>query len=56
MSSRNSGHVSVRLEHPQDYEAVRRVVTAAFTESKHGHNGEADLVDQLRTNCEELLS
>jgi len=48
--------LSIRNETPTDRDAVRRVIVEAFTHSELGHHGEADLVDQLRSHCNDLLA
>ncbi len=48
--------ISIRRETPNDRDAVRRVIVDAFTACEFGHNGEADIVDRLRNNCDDLLS
>ncbi len=48
--------ISIRSETPEDYAAIRQVIIGAFEKCEFGHNGEADLVDQLRNNCDNLLS
>ena len=44
--------VKIRNETPDDYDAVRNVTVVAFANSEFGHNGEADLVDNIRENQE----
>ncbi len=48
--------ISIRPETHDDHDAVRCVIVDAFTDCEFGHNGEADLVDQLRNNCDDLLA
>ena len=48
--------ISIRSETPNDRDAVRRVIVDAFTECDFGHHGEADIVDRLRNDCDDLLS
>jgi putative acetyltransferase len=48
--------IYVRRETAGDYDCIRRVVVEAFSGSDHGHNGEADLVDDLRAEPEDRLS
>ena len=48
--------ISIRSESPLDWDSVRRVIVEAFTTCEFGHSGEADIVDQLRHNCPEVLS
>ena len=48
--------VLIRPEKPADHDAVRRVIVDAFTDCQFGHNGEADLVDLVRSNCDDLLA
>ena len=48
--------ISIRSETPADYAAIRHVIVDAFTECDYGYNGEAELVDQLRNGCDNLLA
>lgn len=48
--------MEIRQETPHDRDAIRRVTIDAFSHCEFGHNGEADLIDQLRENCPEILS
>lgn len=48
--------ISIRPETPADVDAVRQIVTDAFSASEFGHNGEAELVDRLRENCQDSVS
>ena len=48
--------ITIRTETADDIDAIRAVVVDAFTASEFGHSGEAELVDQLRANCDEVLS
>ncbi len=48
--------ISIRSETPDDHDAIRRVIVDAFTDCEFGYNGEADLVDQLRNECDDLLA
>lgn len=41
--------VEIRREQPDDEAAIREVTSLAFESSEFGHNGEAGLVDKLRT-------
>ncbi|MDA2925403.1 N-acetyltransferase [Acidobacteria bacterium AH-259-L09] len=43
--------IRIRKEHPQDIETIREVNVRAF-----GQAQEADIVDKLRHNCNDLLS
>jgi len=43
--------IEIRDEQPKDMEAIREVNVRAF-----GQMQEADLVDKLRQNCDDLLS
>ena len=45
--SRESRHVAIRAEVPEDFDAIRRLVSAAF-----GSDVEADLVDRIRASPE----
>ena len=47
---------TVRPAVTSDNGAIREVVVAAFSGSQFGHNGEAELVDQLSENCDNLIS
>jgi putative acetyltransferase len=49
-------HVHIDTEQPGDSAEIRAVVEAAFSSSPLGHHGEADLVEQLRNSCPEVLS
>lgn len=48
--------ISIRAETPDDNDAIRRLIVDAFADCELGHNGEADLVDQLRNECDGLLA
>ena len=48
--------ISIRPETQRDYKAIRSVVVAAFDSTEFGHDGEADLIDQLRDNYDEFMS
>ena len=48
--------ISIRHETEADHGQVRRLIVDAFVASEFGHHGEAELVEQLRENCEDLLS
>lgn len=48
--------LNIREEIPDDYPAIRATTTAAFAGSDYGDNGEADLVDRLRTSSAKYLS
>lgn len=48
--------ISIRHETQQDREAIRRVIVDAFSQSEFGYHGEAELVEKLRNDCDELLS
>ena len=39
--------VKIRQAQPNDDAVIREIITAAFSASELGHNGEADLVQQL---------
>ena len=43
--------IIIREERPEDIEAIRRVNNEAF-----GQPAEAEVVDRLRENCNDLLS
>lgn len=46
----------IRPEIDEDQEAIRNLIAESFAASEFGHNGEADLVDQLRCNCPNIVS
>jgi predicted N-acetyltransferase YhbS len=46
----------VRAERPGDVAAIRAVTQAAFSASAFGHDGEAELIDRLRSACPEIVS
>ena len=46
----------IRTENAGDHQAIRNVTEQAFAASEFGHNGEADLVGQLRDRGEADLS
>lgn len=46
----------IRPEQATDFPSIRDVTIAAFAESEFGHNGEADLIEQIRAACPESLS
>lgn len=46
----------IRPETSQDISKIHRVVELAFSRSELGHHGEAELVDTLRTTCDQSLS
>ncbi len=48
--------ISIRAETPEDYDAIRQLIVDAFSACELGYNGEADLVDQLRNECDSLLA
>lgn len=48
--------ISTRPETQDDHDAIRGIIVDAFTDCEFGHNGEADLIDQLRNNCDDLLA
>jgi len=48
--------IEIREEIPDDRDAIRRLTIAAFEASEFGHNGEADLIEQLRDACDDWLS
>ncbi|WP_339746780.1 N-acetyltransferase [uncultured Rubinisphaera sp.] len=48
--------IHIRTEAGSDWNAIRQITETAFAESEFGHNGEAELVDTIRENCEEILS
>lgn len=48
--------LKVRQETPEDYSTIRQIIVDAFTQSEFGHNGEANIVEQLRENCPEAIS
>ncbi len=48
--------LAIKEEAKADSDAIRQVTIAAFASSEFGHNGEADLVDELRSKCNDRLS
>ena len=48
--------IEIREESPRDFDAVCELTNAAFSASEFGHNGEAELIDSLRTSSSSLLS
>ncbi len=48
--------IGIRDEMTGDHDQIRKVTMDAFANSRFGHNGEADLIDALRRNCDQLLS
>lgn len=48
--------ISIRAETPDDHDAIRQLIVDAFSACELGYNGEADLVDQLRNECDSLLA
>jgi predicted N-acetyltransferase YhbS len=48
--------INIRLETPDDISTVRQLTVDAFSSCEFGHNGEADLVEVLRTNHTESIS
>ena len=48
--------ISIRAETINDLDAIRNVTIQAFTDSDFGHNGEAELIELFRANCEKMLS
>ncbi len=56
MNRRQPDTITIRPEQPGDIDAIRRIITAAFSASPMGYHGEAELVDCLRSGCGELLS
>lgn len=48
--------ISIRTETPAEHLAVRQVIVAAFAGSEYGHNGEAEIVERLRADCDDVLS
>jgi putative acetyltransferase len=51
-----SASICVRPEHSADIAEIRAIAEAAFSASAFGHNGEADLIERLRSGCLEILS
>lgn len=48
--------ITVVRETPENFDAVRRLTVNAFAASELGHNGEADLIDAVRDQCDEVIS
>ena len=47
---------TVRNESPGDHEAVHAVTVAAFAASEFGHNGEAEIVERIRSSNDSHVS
>lgn len=43
-------------ETPDHFDSVHQLIVAAFAASDHGHNGEAELVETIREQCEDAIS
>ena len=54
--SRVADRLSIKLDAIEYHDAVRRITVEAFSASEFGHNGEADLIERLRSRCKHLLS
>ncbi len=52
----NELHVKIRNEKPGDESAIRELTERAFEGSEFGHNGEAELVDKLRSQNAAAIS
>lgn len=48
--------ISIRRETNDDADAIELVTRQAFAASDFGHNGEAELIRELRTSCDHYLS
>ena len=48
--------ISVREAAPDDVPRIREVTSIAFEASPFGHNGESELIDQIRERCEDIVS
>ena len=48
--------MSIKLDAIEYHDAVRRITVEAFSASEFGYNGEADLIERLRSRCKQLLS
>ena len=46
----------IARELPEHFEAVRQLTIDAFTASEFGHNGEAELIDVIRSHSDDYLS
>lgn len=46
----------VTRELPEHFDEVRQLTIDAFTASEFGHNGEAELIDVIRSNSDDYLS
>lgn len=44
--------MNLRRETSADFGAIHNVTVEAFSQSSYGHNGEAQLIESLRNNCE----
>lgn len=56
MSTLASLNIEVRPEQPGDADALRALHIDAFTASRYGYGGEAEIVDALRAGCPDLIS
>ncbi|MGI9518118.1 MAG: GNAT family N-acetyltransferase [Pirellulaceae bacterium] len=48
--------ITVRAEESRDVDGIELVIIDAFANSEFGHQGEAELVRQLRDNCNDRIS
>jgi putative acetyltransferase len=48
--------LTIRRESTADAPAIRAVTEGAFSDSEFGHQGEAELIEQIRANCSDSLS
>ncbi|NEP59850.1 MAG: N-acetyltransferase [Symploca sp. SIO2G7] len=47
---------TVVQEMPEHFGSIRRLTIDAFAASNFGHNGEAELIDSIRNQCDNILS
>ena len=48
--------LKVVAESDEHFSQIKNVTSRAFAESEFGHNGEAELVETIRNQCDEFLS
>ena len=48
--------IEIIPESPTHFGAVKDVTVAAFSKSEFGHNGEAELVESIRSQCDSVIS
>lgn len=48
--------LSIKLDAIEYQDAIRRITVEAFSSNELGHNGEAELIELLRSRCKQMLS